>query len=232
MTIRDRLAQCREAIAQAAQRVGRSPDDVVLIGVTKNVSLDCVREALEAGLHDIGENRLQEAKEKFGALSGGPAFVRHMIGHLQTNKVKDALRHFDLIHSVDSMTLAREIDKRAAQISKVQDILLEVNVSGEISKNGFSVPDVREALDEIIGFKNVRVRGLMTVAPIADDPEKVRPVFRGLKELGQELFVHRPSSIVHRPFLSMGMSDDFQTAVEEGATHVRLGRAIFGEREK
>ncbi len=180
-----------------------------------------MREAVAAGVSHVGENRVQEAQAKLPQLADlSPQPTWHMVGHLQTNKVKTALGLFDIIQSVDSLHLAHAIGRRAPEGTRVP-VLLEVNVAGEAQKYGFSQQELRAAAQEAHGLPGLDVRGLMTVAPLADDPEAVRPVFRRLRELALSLGL---------PELSMGMTDDFEVAVEEGATIVRIGRAIFGPR--
>jgi pyridoxal phosphate enzyme (YggS family) len=217
MSIAKRIAEARERIAAACARSGRSPDAVTIIAVTKGFGPDAVREAVAAGIRDIGENRVQEAEAKIAALA--ELDVRwHMIGHLQTNKVKTVLSLFDTIHSVDSIHLAEAISRRAPGPVPV---FLEVNVADEASKGGVSLAELPKTHEIIAALPNLDVRGLMTVAPIAASPEDVRPVFRSLAEQARDLGLRE---------LSMGMSDDYEVAVEEGATHVRLGRSLFGER--
>ena len=214
------LNNVRGSIIRACSRANRSPSNVTLIAVTKTISSEIIDEAFRSGIRDFGENQVQEALSKsnyFARLQPRPTL--HMIGHLQTNKIKVALGVFDFIHSVDSLKLAETINRQAQH--KVS-VLLEVNVSGEPSKNGFLLPDIGSAVSFISRLTNIDVMGLMTVAPIVDDPEKVRPVFRKLREL-RDLY-----KLKH---LSMGMTDDFTVAIEEGATMIRLGRAIFGERK-
>lgn len=218
-TIAERLAEVRGRVAGACERSGRSPDEVTLIAVAKGFPAATVREAVAAGIGDIGENRVQEAQEKRVDLTDLPAGVTwHMIGHLQTNKVKAALDLFDIIHSVDSLHLAEAISRRAAGPIP---IFLEVNVAGEASKYGITIDALPGEFEPISRLRNIDVRGLMTVAPLAEDSEEVRPVFARLREAAGSLGLHD---------LSMGMTDDFEVAVEEGATHVRIGRAVFGER--
>lgn len=219
MEIAERIAVVRERIAAACATVGRSPSEVTLIAVTKGFGTDVVRQAVAAGIRDIGENRVQEAQAKRGELPDLPAEVRwHMIGKLQTNKVKTALGLFDTIHSVDSIHLAEAISRRAP--ARVP-VFLEVNVAGEASKAGFSLKEIEQAHESIARMPGLDLQGLMTVAPLVRDAEEVRPVFRELAGQARKLGLRR---------LSMGMSDDFEVAVEEGATHVRLGRVLFGER--
>ncbi len=232
--IRNNLISCRERIARAAERSGRDPADVMLVAVTKGVDVARIEEAIAAGVGEIGENRLQEALSKYERLSRfaqerGAALGWHLVGHLQTNKAREAVRLFDVIHSVDSLRVAEAIERHAARRNKVQEIMLEVNVSGESSKYGFTVVELAPALTAIGTRPHLRVTGLMTVAPFVDDAERVRPVFRRLRELRGDLNGQRPSEVSLRE-LSMGMTDDFEVAVEEGATCVRLGRALFGER--
>ena len=211
----------RRRIASAAERAGRSPEDVVIVAVTKGVDPQNVRIALQAGIGHIGESRVQEARAKLASLSGvEPRPVWHMVGHLQANKVKTAVEVFDIIHSIDSVRLAESLSKRARNALPV---LLQVNVSGEGAKNGFPPGDLHRAAQVIAHLPNLDVQGLMTIAPIAADPEEVRPVFRELRRLRDSLGLRH---------LSMGMSDDFEVAVEEGATLVRIGRAIFEERRR
>jgi pyridoxal phosphate enzyme (YggS family) len=191
---------------------------VTLIAVTKGFTAAAVREAYEAGLRHFGENRVQEAQEKAPALGDLRGVTWHMIGHLQTNKVKTAVGLFDIIHSVDSLHLAEEISRRAPQTVPA---FLETNVSGESSKFGMSLKEIGERYESIAALPNIDVRGLMTVAPLAADREQTRAVFRQLRETADALGIRE---------LSMGMTGDFETAIEEGATHIRVGRAIFGER--
>jgi PLP dependent protein len=213
------LARVRERLARAAERAGRRPDDVLLIGVSKTVDVERIRAAVAAGVRALGENRVQEAKGKVAEL-GRPA-AWHLIGHLQTNKVKDALELFDVIHSLDRLELAREVERRAAARGQTVDALLQVNVATEVSKGGVSPDAVTETLDAIGKLAHVRVRGLMTIPPEAEKPDDARPWFRRLRELAER---HGLSE------LSMGMSGDFEVAIEEGATMVRVGTAIFGPR--
>jgi PLP dependent protein len=217
--IREGLMRVRERIAAAAERAGRRPDDVLLIAVSKTIEAERVKEAIDAGVAALGENRVQEAKAKVEAL--GRPVVWHLIGHLQTNKVKDALATFDVIHSVDRLELAREIERRAAGAGRPIDVLLEVNVANEATKSGFAPDAVAGALDAIGGMAHLKVRGLMAIPPVVERPEDSRVAFRTLRELATKHGLGE---------LSMGMSGDFEVAVEEGATMVRVGTAIFGPR--
>ena len=214
------IDQVRERIARACQRVGRSPEEVTIVAVTKTVESSAIATAFELGIRHFGENRVQEAEAKIGQLSGlKPRPTWHMVGHLQTNKAKVAVEIFDIIHSVDSIRLAEVISRRA---ERTIPILLEANVAGEASKSGFSLAEVEPALEAIARLPQLEIRGLMTIAPMVADAEQVRPVFRQLRSLRDSLGLKQ---------LSMGMTDDFEVAIEEGATLVRIGRAIFGERE-
>jgi hypothetical protein len=217
-TIAERLEEVRLRIASSCLRSGRSPEDVTLIAVTKGFTAGAVREAYAAGIRHFGENRVQEAQDKIRALADLGDVTWHMIGHLQTNKVKTAVGLFDIIHSVDSLHLAEEISRRAPHTVPA---FLEANVAGEPSKFGMSLREISERYESIAVLPNIEVRGLMTVAPIAAGPDETRAVFRQLREAADALGLHQ---------LSMGMTEDFGTAIEEGATHIRVGRAIFGER--
>ena len=216
--VRANLERVRRRIADAAERAGRRADDVLLIGVSKTVDVDRIRLAVEAGVPALGENRVQEAKGKVAAL--GHQVPWHLIGHLQTNKAKDAVQLFDVIHSLDRLELATECDRRARAAGKVVDVLIEVNVGGEEAKSGVAPDAVADLLDRVAKLSNLRVRGLMTIPPISE-PEATRGWFRTLRKLGEH---HGLAE------LSMGMSADFEVAIEEGATMVRVGTAIFGAR--
>jgi pyridoxal phosphate enzyme (YggS family) len=211
-------------VADAADCSGRRAEDVSIVAVTKHVGVPEVTSALSAGIRDFGENRVQEFEGKFGLF---PDARWHFIGHLQTNKVKDVVGKAHLIHSIDSIKLLRFVDRKAAELGIVQPVLLEVNVSGEASKGGFDPRAVSEALDESSAMEGVRIRGLMTMAPFAR-PEDVRWVFRELRELRDSLGAIAPDG-VELEELSMGMTNDFRVAIEEGATIVRIGTAIFGK---
>jgi pyridoxal phosphate enzyme (YggS family) len=215
------IDQVREQIAAAAGRVGRQADDVTLVAVSKTVSPERIDEALALGVSMFGESKLQEAKAKIPLVSGRARW--HMIGHLQTNKARDTVELFELIHSVDSLKLAVVLDKWAEHAGKRQSVLLEVNVSGEASKFGIKPEDLNAVLEQIAALPRLEVRGLMTLAPFAEDAEKARPYFRRLRELRDTVGLRE---------LSMGMSNDFEIGIEEGATIVRVGTAIFGERKR
>ncbi len=241
LDIGNNLAKVRERMAAAARRAGRSLDAVTLVAVTKTHPVYVVQEAYEAGLREFGENRVGEAEAKI------PAFLEqatpanpprwHMIGHLQRRKVRLALELFDIIHSVDSLRLAERIERIATEGEKIVPVLLEVNVSGEASKYGFDMSSARsdkdravffEQVEQILALPHLQVQGLMTMAPIVSDPEQARPVFANLRTLRETLSQRFPETDWRE--LSMGMTDDFEVAIEEGATMVRIGRAIFGAR--
>lgn len=230
-SLRDNLARVRERIAGAAMRAGRDESAITLIAVSKTHPLEALLAAYESGVRHFGENRVEEASTKLPAFRqslGDPAVVFHMIGHLQSRKAGDAAALFDRVHSVDSVKLAQRLSRFTM---KPLPILLEVNVSGEESKYGFDGArrsELFSAVEAIFQLPNLQLDGLMTMAPIVDDPEQARPVFRALRELRDEIEARYPG--LKWPHLSMGMTDDFEVAIEEGATLVRIGRAIFGER--
>jgi PLP dependent protein len=245
--IAERILAVRERIERAARRAGRSPDDVRLVGVTKTHPPELVAQALDAGLTEFGENRVQEAEAKITALDAARhRLTWHLIGHLQSNKARRAAALFDLIHSVDSLKLAQALDRHVADVGQPRavndraplDVLLQVNVSGEASKEGFALAgweDGAETLDpfladveRILALPHLRVRGLMTIAPWGSSPEQARPTFSSARRLRDLLARRFPAT--EWPHLSMGMTDDFEVAIEEGATIVRVGRAIFGAR--
>ena len=229
MSVSENFKAVQDRIAAAAKRAGRDPSAIRLVTVTKTVDLDRIREATAAGALVLGENRVQEAKEKIEAL--GRIASWHLIGHLQTNKAKYAVKLFDLIHSVDNLELAKEIDKQAAKNGKLQDVLIEVSIAGEAAKAGVSIGDTVRLVREAAGLKHIRVLGLMTMPPLSNDPEDSRPYFRKLRDLAGAVRKEGIDGILMNE-LSMGMSGDFEVAIEEGATLVRVGSAIFGERNK
>jgi pyridoxal phosphate enzyme (YggS family) len=197
------------------------PGEVILVVVTKEVGVSAIRAAFDCGIRNFGENRVQEAEDKIAQLSDlRPEVTWHMVGHLQSNKARTAIDLFDIIQSVDSVRLAEILSRR---LEKAFPVLLQVNVSGEATKGGFAVNEVVAAVEDIRRLPNLKVMGLMTIAPLVSDPEEVRPVFRKLRELRDSVGLEH---------LSMGMTDDFEVAVEEGATMLRIGRAIFGERRQ
>lgn len=217
--IRGSLERVRERIARAAERAGRRAEDVLLIGVSKTVDIERIRAGIGAGLTALGENRVQEARSKIDTL--GRPVSWHLVGHLQTNKVKEALELFDVIHSIDRIEVAREVDRRARARGKPIDVLVQVNVGAEPTKGGWPPDAVPVALHAVAAMRGLNLRGLMTIPPLVERAEEARGWFRMLRGLAERHGVRD---------LSMGMSADFEVAIEEGATMVRIGTAIFGER--
>jgi pyridoxal phosphate enzyme (YggS family) len=227
-TIAARLTTLASRIRTAAAAVGRSAGEIRLVAASKTFPPPAIREAVAAGVSDIGENYIQEARDKYAALQGTP--VRwHFIGHLQTNKAKYAVRMFDLIHTVDSYRLAFELDRCAQKIKKVQSVLIQVNVAGEASKSGVAPEEALPLIRRVAALEHVAVQGLMTLPPYFNAPEKVRPFFAALRRLRDRIAAERLETTGLKE-LSMGMTGDFEAAVAEGATLVRIGTAIFGER--
>lgn len=222
-----RLEAVQKSIAEAAGRVGRAAAEIELIAVSKTHPAESVKEALEAGQKVFGENRVQELLSKAPLL---PSATRwHLIGHLQKNKIRKVLPVVELIHGVDSLELAEDIDRIAGELGLFPKILLEVNVSGENTKFGFKPEVVKQQLEKLLSLPRVQLEGLMTIAPLVEDPEEARPVFRALRVLRDEL---AEAGSVFLPTLSMGMSGDFEVAIAEGSTMVRVGTAIFGSRPR
>ncbi len=224
--IPERVRAVRRRIEAAAAACGRDPAEIRLVAVSKTWPPQAVVAAHEAGLGVFGENYVQEARDKIAALAALP-LRWHLIGHLQTNKAKFAVRLFDLIHTLDSVRLAREIDRLAARLPKVQDVLIQVSLAGEETKSGASPAEVPALLAEASRLSHLRVLGLMTIPPYFDDPERARPYFARLRALRDRL---EEESGIALPELSMGMTGDFEAAIAEGATLVRIGTAIFGNR--
>ncbi len=224
----ERISEVYKRVSHAAMRAGRDPSEVKVIAVTKTIPAEQIMEAVEAGIRIIGENRVQEARQKILALKDTipPTVQWHMIGHLQKNKVRPALQMFELIHSLDSMELAERINRIAAEYGKVQRCLIQVKLSDEETKYGIRPEYLEAMLNRVSEMQNIRVEGLMTIPPYLEDPEMVRPYFRRLRRLRDEL----QERGYQLPELSMGMSGDYEVAVEEGATIVRIGTAIFGPR--
>ncbi len=221
----DMLSRVRERIAAACRRSGRDPRDVTLVAVSKTVEPARIRQAVALGQSCFGENRVQEALAKIPEVGEGVAW--HLIGHLQRNKARHAVGAFELIHSLDSLALAREIDKRAAARGRVQPVLVQLNLAGEATKQGLSETELFPFLEQALALEHLELRGLMTIPPPVERPEESRPWFCRLRELRDACGERFGSAL---PDLSMGMTDDFEVAVEEGATLLRVGRAIFGER--
>jgi len=217
----------RQRMGVACARCGRDPQSVRLMAVSKTVEPERIRQALDAGVTLLGENYVQEAREKIPAI--GHVAEWHMIGHLQTNKVKYVVNLFDWIHSVDRLELARELDKRAGQNNRRLNVLIEVNVSGEESKSGIEATQALELVRQVSLLPHINLRGLMTMPPYSDNPENSRPYFQALRKLRDDISAADIPSIPMDE-LSMGMTDDFEVAIEEGATIIRVGRAIFGNR--
>ena len=217
--IRRNVEGVQAAIERACRRCGRDPREVLLIAVSKTVDLERIRLAVEAGVPALGENRVQEAKEKVATL--GHPVPWHLIGSLQTNKARDAARIFDCIQSVDRLELAHELDRRAQAAGRVVDGLLQVNLGEEPQKGGLPPAEVKAVLDQVAALQGLRIRGLMAIPPLVPDAEAARPYFRRLRELRDAVGLEH---------LSMGMSGDFEVAIDEGATMVRVGTAIFGPR--
>lgn len=213
------ISELNDRIKAACERSKRKADDIKLVAVTKTASIGQIEEAIACGQKDFGENKLQAAEEKLLHFKDKPFLNWHMIGHLQTNKVKNVIGNFSLIHSLDSFHLAKEIDKRAAEKGIIAKTLIEVNVSGEKSKFGIKPEEISALLSEVSKLPNIKVEGLMTMAPFSENPENSRPYFKKLFRLAEENGLKE---------LSMGMSGDFEVAIEEGSTIIRIGQAIFG----
>ena len=225
--ISSNVSLIRQRMEVACSRCGRDPRSVRLMAVSKTVAPERIRQALDAGVTLLGENYVQEAREKIPAI--GHVAEWHMIGHLQTNKVKYVVNLFDWIHSVDRLELARELDKRAGQNNRRLNVLIEVNVSGEESKSGIEATQALELVRQVSLLPHINLCGLMTMPPYSDNPENSRPYFQALRKLRDDISAANIPGI-RMDELSMGMTDDFEVAIEEGATIIRVGRAIFGNR--
>ena len=226
--VKENLAEVEKRVLAACERAGRDPKEVTLIAVSKTKPIEMIEEAIEYGKKEFGENKAQEMKQKYEALPKD--IIWHFIGHLQTNKVKYVVGRASLIHSVDSLHLAEAIEKESAKKNLVTDILVEVNVAGEKSKFGLNTDETEELVRNIAKLPHIRIRGLMTIAPYVDDPEENRQIFRSLKELSVDIQSKNIDNVL-MDILSMGMTNDYEVAIEEGATHVRVGTGIFGERD-
>jgi pyridoxal phosphate enzyme (YggS family) len=226
--MKTRLENVKDRINRAASACHRDPETIQLVAVSKTVPKERVKEAIDAGVTILGESYVQEAREKFNALSSHPVSW-HLIGHLQTNKAKYAVRLFDLIQTVDSLKLARELDKQAKKIDKIQQVLIQVNIGDDPAKSGTTAEETRNLIQKISHLENLSIKGLMTMPPFFNSPEKVRPFFSALRDLRDRI---RKTGIsnVSMDELSMGMTGDFEAAIEEGATMVRIGTAIFEQR--
>lgn len=229
--IANRVAAVREGIARAAARAGRRAEEVALVAVSKTFPPEAVQEAFAAGVRDFGENKVQEAEGKIPALADlrSRGIRWHLVGHLQSNKARKAVPLFDLIHSVDDVVLGRRLERIGAEGGRTVRALVQVDLAGEATKSGLDEAHLLPTLEALRGLKSVRVEGLMILPPLAENPERTRPYFRKLRELRDRA---REESLLLGSELSMGMSQDFEVAIEEGATIVRIGTAIFGERPK
>ncbi|MFZ5596370.1 MAG: YggS family pyridoxal phosphate-dependent enzyme [Bacillota bacterium] len=227
VSLTEKLDKIRQEIYNSAVKAGRKAADIKIVAVTKNVTVERIAEAVRGGVYDLGENRVQELLSKQPHL--GPGVRWHLIGHLQTNKVRAVVGKTVLIHSLDSWRLAVELDGRSTERGIVTDVLVQVNVSGEDTKYGLSVRETADFIKEVSGLSGISVRGLMTIAPQVSDPEQVRPVFRELRSLYDNI-KSREIPRVSMDFISMGMTNDYRVAVEEGANILRIGTGIFGER--
>ncbi len=227
--IRDNVLQIRDNISLICKKLGRNPNEITIVGVTKQSSVSLIKDGLDAGITHIGENRVQEALRKYQS-SEIKEFhpIKHLIGHLQTNKVKEALGIFDVIQSIDSLRLAQEIEKQCSKSNQKVTIFIQVNTSGESQKFGISNDEAFSLIQEVSDLKNITVCGLMTIAPWTDDRDIVRDCFKRLKELNDKIIgSFCGHDQIQMKFLSMGMSDDYEIALEEGSNMVRIGRAIF-----
>lgn len=228
LMIREHLNAVKTNIANAAERVGRKPENIKLVAVSKTRPASDIVRAIDAGHFCFGENRVQEAVEKIVDIPHRAEW--HLVGHLQSNKAKTAVKYFDMIQSVDSIKLVREINKQAQKISKIQSILIQVNIADEDTKFGVPVSGVSDLVKAAIDSENINLQGMMTIPPFLDDPEKIRPFFKRLRRMAfDELVVKDYISEVSLE-ISMGMSNDYEVAIEEGASIVRIGTAIFGSR--
>ena len=226
--MKDRLSRIRSRIETAVANSERQPEDVKLVAVSKTVPFEKILTAIDLGVTVFGENYVQEARDKFNALYSHP-LSWHFIGHLQSNKAKYVVKMFDLIHSVDSLKLSREIDKQAGNIGKVQSVLIQVNIAEETSKSGVLLEDTARLVSEMSQLIHLEVKGLMTMPPYFNAPEKARPYFKALRQLRDQIRAMEIPGVAMDE-LSMGMTGDFEVAIQEGATLVRIGTAIFGER--
>lgn len=226
--MKNRIEEIQNRIKTAALRSSRRPEEITLVAVSKTKPVEDIIEAINSGINVIGENYIQEAREKYEQLKDSD-LSWHFIGHLQSNKAKYAVKIFDLIQTVDSLKLAREIDKQAKKINKIQDILVQVNIGEEASKSGTSSEKTLNLIKEISLLENIAIKGLMTIPPYYDEPDKVGPFFKALRDLRDNIIRENIPGIDLNG-LSMGMSGDFEVAIENGATLVRVGTAIFGER--
>ena len=227
-SIKENLEKINEMIAGTALSCDRKPEDITLIAVTKKKNTETVMEAIQSGARHFGENYIQEAIAKIDSIGKGNA-CWHFIGHLQSNKAAIAVKYFEYIHTVDSFKLAKEIDKQAKTIHKIQKILLQVNISNEKTKSGTDAKKTMELVKQIHGFENISLQGLMCMPPYFEQPEQARSFFKALLQIRDDIMAHQFPNVSMK-HLSMGMSNDFKVAIEEGSTMVRIGTSIFGER--
>lgn len=227
ISIKENILKVEENISNALKRSGREKENVKLIAVTKTIDIDRINEAIGAGAKDIGENKVQELEEKYDIIGNTANY--HMIGHLQTNKVRNIIGKTSLIHSLDRMSLAKELDKRSRGSNIITEVLIQVNVAEEESKYGFKVEEVLPFIEEILAFENIKVRGLMTMAPFTKDEVVLRNVFRRLFNLKEDI-LNRNYENLTMDYLSMGMTNDYEIAIEEGSNMIRVGSGIFGSR--
>ena len=226
MSIVSNLEHLKSRLAGSSEKSGRKPEDVTLVGVSKRISNELIIEGIKNGLKDLGENYAQEFRDKYELLNNYGKINWHFIGHLQKNKIKYVIGKIALFHSLNSINLANEINKKAEQLGISMNMLIEINTSGELSKTGITFEQSDKLLEESKGFKNININGFMTMAPYFEDPENARPYFRKLREYRDNIVSKYPDANE----LSMGMSGDFEVAVEEGSTIIRVGTAIFGQR--
>lgn len=226
--IRENILKLREDIAAVCAKINRDPQEITVVAVTKTAAIEAIEEAIAAGIVDLADNHIQEAQQKFASLAKTPGLRWHLVGHLQTNKIKTALGIFSLIHSIDSLRLLQRVNIAASRAGKAAEVLLQVNVSGEKTKFGVSPDGVDELLDAAAGLEYIMVRGLMTIAPLTGDEEEARAAFRGLRRLKERIEKKGRLPNVAMQCLSMGMTDDYSLAIEEGSNMLRIGRGIFG----
>ena len=227
MSIITNLDIIQKNIENSCSKIGKTKDDITLIAVTKTVNLSAMEQVLHFGISIFGESKVQELLPKYDYFKNNVSW--HFIGHLQTNKVKYIIDKVELIHSVDSLNLAKEINKQANKHGKIQNILLQVNIAQEESKHGFLPEELMGQIDEFISLKNIRVKGLMQIPPYSVDPEKIRPFHKKLKKISVDIMTKNYDNI-DMDFLSMGMTNDYSIAIEEGANLIRIGTGIFGDR--
>lgn len=222
------ISNVLENIKKTCAEIDKSPEGITLIAVTKTIEPKRMDVALKTGINNIGENKVQEIMEKYDKINYDPKW--HLIGHLQRNKVKYIIDKVDLIHSLDSLRLAKEIDKRAKKVNRIMNVLIQVNISNDEAKFGIAHDEINEFIREVSKLKNIKIEGLMTIVPYVDDTEKVRPYFRKMKGIFDDLKICSYDNISMK-YLSMGMTNDYIVAIEEGANMVRVGTGIFGERD-